>query len=106
MSKYNYIVQCKATTDHKWFNLIEYHGMEFCKGYMFGVRDKGGSPRLDHRLIRSVGGKVDRVIDEITGSEEVSIGMIAGFPTAEQYERAAEKAMKKADDIRRHDKRY
>jgi hypothetical protein len=44
-------------------------------------------------------------MEEIEAREDVSIGQVAGWPTAEQYERAAAKALEKAKVIREHNKR-
>jgi len=50
----------------------------------------------DHtQLVRSDG----KVIDEFEAHEEVHIGMVAGFATAEQLRRAAQKALERADRI-------
>jgi hypothetical protein len=47
-------------------------------------------------MVRSDG----KIVRELTEYEDVGIGMIAGFPTAEQYERAAERALERARKIR------
>jgi hypothetical protein len=39
------------------------------------------------------------VVDEFEAHEEVHIGMVAGFATAEQLRRAAQKALERADRI-------
>ena len=57
---------------------------------------KGEMPRVHLRMVRSDG----KIIREITEHDDVGIGMIAGFPTAEQYERAAERALERAKKIR------
>jgi hypothetical protein len=57
---------------------------------------KGEMPRIHLRMVRSDG----KIIREITEYDDVGIGMITGFPTAEQYERAAERALERARKIR------
>ena len=41
-----------------------------------------------------------RIIEEVAASDDVSIGQIAGWPTAEQYEKAASMALELAKAIR------
>lgn len=67
---------------------------DFCRGYMHAVKDH--SPRIAHRNIRSDG----KVIEYLPESMDCHIGQIAGWPTAEQFERAAAKALDKAKHIR------
>jgi hypothetical protein len=38
-------------------------------------------------------------MDEIKAHDDVNIGQVAGWPTAEQYEQAAEKALERAKKI-------
>ena len=40
-----------------------------------------------------------KIVSEFEANEEVHIGMIAGFATAEQLRRAAQKALERADRI-------
>ena len=61
---------------------------------------RGQAPGLRLRLVRSDG----KIIDEIPANDGVNIGMVAGFPTAGQYERAAEEALKRAAAIREHER--
>lgn len=53
-------------------------------------------PRNAKRMVRSDG----KLMHEIKANDEVSIGMIASYPTPEQYERAANVALAKAARIR------
>jgi hypothetical protein len=58
------------------------------------------SPRCAMRLMRSDG----KIIEELAADEDVGIGMIAGWPTAEQYELAAAKALQRAHIIRENNR--
>lgn len=68
--------------------------LHYCHGYLDAM--EGQSPRNPLRLQRSDG----KVIREVKAKETVNIGMIAGWPPAEQYERAANEALEKAKLIR------
>jgi len=57
---------------------------------------RGQMPRLHLRLVRSDG----KIMDEIEAHDDVGIGQVAGWPTAEQYESAAERALERARKIR------
>lgn len=59
--------------------------MQYCLGFLDARKDY--SPRNAYRITRSDG----KVVSEIKELEDVSIGQVAGWPTAAQYERAAEK---------------
>ena len=65
------------------------------EGYLDHHRDAHG-PRCAMRLVDPAG----RVRDEVKAVDTVSIGMIAGWPTAEQYEAAANVALERARLIR------
>lgn len=67
----------------------------FVLGYLIG-RGDAPPPRLAMRAVRSDG----QVIEERAAETEVSIGQIAGWPTPEQYETAAKRAMATAAQIR------
>jgi hypothetical protein len=54
------------------------------------------SPRLAHRIVKPEG----KVVREIEEGTEVRIGQVAGWPTAEQYEAAAKRALERAEAIR------
>lgn len=47
------------------------------------------------RCMRSDG----RIVDEVGEREDVSIGQVAGFPTADQYRAAAARAIEQAERI-------
>lgn len=68
--------------------------LQYCQGYLDARRDY--APRNTYRLMRSDG----RVMEEIEAYDGVYIGHIAGWPTAEQYERAAAAALARAKVIR------
>jgi len=76
----------------KWTSLFP-GNMQYLQGYLDAK--KGYSPRLAHRIIRSDA----KVVEEFKAKDEVSIGMVAGWPTAEQYRRAAAKAIEHAEYI-------
>lgn len=93
--KHSYKLECEAG---KWYSLFE-GGLQFLQGYLDAKKIM--SPRLAHRIVRSDG----KVIEEVAAREDVSVGMIAGFPTAEQYERAGSKAFDMARAIREQKQR-
>jgi hypothetical protein len=66
----------------------------YCDGYLDAMQ--GQLPRIELRMVRSDG----KVIRTVEAHDDVGVGMIAGWPTAEQYEAAAEKALEKARKIR------
>jgi len=90
--KYTYSIQCPCLND--WNSFIKNEIKSYCDGYMDGR--KHDLPRPHLRMVRSDG----KIVRELTEYEDVGIGMIAGFPTAEQYERAAERALERARKIR------
>ena len=96
--KYSYSIQCPCLND--WNSFIKDEIKSYCDGYMDAM--KGEMPRLHLRMVRSDG----KIIREITEHDDVGIGMIAGFPTAEQYERAAERALERARKIRENQEKY
>lgn len=92
--KYTYSVETFYL--NQWVALIKDEQRGFAHGYFFGRKDTVIGPRLECRFIRSDG----KVIDSYPATNDVSLGMIAGFPSPEQYEQAAEKALKTAKQIR------
>ena len=90
--KYEYYIECFYLD--KWLRFKSGLSLQYAKGYF--DRHKQDSPRFHTRLVRSDG----KIIDEVLERNDVSIGQVAGWPTAEQYEMAAEKALKKAAEIR------
>lgn len=79
----------------KWIHVLT-ENRSFCLGYFQRHREEP-SPKLAMRVIRSDG----RVLEECSESQSVSIGMVAGFPSPEQYEKAASDALDRAKEIRR-----
>lgn len=87
----------------KWVTLFT-ETRDFCLGYL--THAGYSQPRNAMRIVRSDG----KVINEIKLSDEVNIGMIASWPTPEQYESAAKRALEQASIIRarmaREEERY
>lgn len=92
MGKYIYSVESFYL--EKWCRVFKDATREYCEGYLDGYRHE--APRNAMRIVRDDG----KVVREIAANEDVAIGMIAGWPTPEQYERAAAKALEKAARIR------
>jgi hypothetical protein len=82
----------------KWMPLIKGEFLQYCLGWLDRAQDQ--SPRPAYRLVRSDG----RILKLLTEREDISIGQVAGFPTAEQYEAAAQRALEKAAVIRENEK--
>ena len=61
----------------------------YADGYLAARRDEPG-PRLACRLVRETDGKV---VEEIAAAEDVDVGMVAGWPTWQQYAEAAKRAL-------------
>lgn len=78
----------------KWIKFRD-GSLQYCQGFLDARKDY--APRLAYRLIRSDG----KVLEETPARDDVSIGQVAGWPTAEQYESAAAKALDQAKVIRR-----
>lgn len=76
------------------WSTIRQGNLQYLMGYMDAMANQ--SPRLAHRIIS----KNAQVIESIEEKTEVYIGQIAGFPTPEQYEVAAKRALEKAGAIR------
>jgi hypothetical protein len=71
---------------------------DYCLGY-FQAR-LAYSPRLAQRVLHRPNQGPSKVTVESPAVEEVHIGQMAGFPSAEQYEAAAAKALAAAQHIR------
>ena len=95
MSKYTYRVEVHHA-HYGWVKLLEDPSRLCAAGYFMGRTDARMPPSPAMRLIRSDG----KVIDDIPEDAEVSVGMVAGFPTPEQYEAAAERAVATAKRLR------
>ena len=93
--KYTYSIE--GWTGREWFTLGGCRDvpMQWALGFLFGRREVCG-PTLTLRVMRSDGREV--LAEE--GKEDVGIGMVAGWPSPEQYERAAERALAKAKRLR------
>ena len=102
-----YAVQVKR--NDQWV-VVTVGAMGFCQGYFECLR--GETPRSEMRVVKLFEGRawfdgrdieesdIQKVVGHDKGNVDVGIGLIAGWPTAEQYERAAEKALDKAKEIR------
>ena len=77
----------------KWLKILQ-GSLQYCQGFLDARKDY--APRNAYRLMRSDG----RVMEEVPSREDVNIGQIAGWPTAVQYETAANKALERAKAIR------
>jgi hypothetical protein len=95
--KYTYNIQSQCLGN--WHSFIRDEIKSYCDGYMDAMR--GEMPRVYLRMVRSDG----KIIRELPEYEDVGIGQIAGFPTPEQYERAAERALERARKIRERNDR-
>ena len=95
MSKYTYSIR-SYYPEYKdpWMTFKKNLNKQYAEGYFFALRESP-SPRPHTQLVRSDG----KVIDEFEAHEAVHIGMVAGFATAEQLRRAAQKALDRADRI-------
>jgi hypothetical protein len=96
MAKFDYRVEFELDGGH-WNTTIR-DSKDFCLGFLHATRYQ--YPRNAMRVVRSDG----KIIAEVPAYEDVSIGMVAGYPTAEQYERAAGRALEKAEKIRECEK--
>ena len=87
----------ETLVDGEWRALVgSACGREYGLGYVVARREMPG-PRYGVRLVRDDG----KVLDEAPALDEVSIGPVAGWPTAAQYRAAAARALAKADEIDR-----
>lgn len=94
--KYSYAVEVYIFD--KWTALpgVGAAGRGFAEGYYYGRHDADTGPYLAMRVIRSDG----KVIESRPACETVTIGAVAGFPTAEQFEAASVQALSRARQIR------
>ena len=90
--KYTYSVE--SLWRDEWCKIFSYSTRDYCDGYLDATRYE--SPRNAFRVVRSDG----KVVREISPNDEAALGMIAGWPTPEQYERAAAVALERAAKIR------
>ena len=96
-SKYTYAVEVQWLEG--WRPIIDAETRDFCLGYLASHRQHPG-PRVAVRVVRSDG----NVLDTASAEERASLGMVAGFPSAAQYERAAERALASAAVIRERER--
>lgn len=97
MPKYSYRIEYRGwASNPDWKTLPPYRDVPktWAEGWLAHHREAPG-PRLAYRLVRSDG----KVIETIPGREEVSIGMVAGWPSWQQYAHAAAKALQRASQI-------
>lgn len=73
---------------------IKQGAIGYLQGYMDAMANQ--SPRLAHRIVNPEG----KVVREIEEGTEVRIGQVAGWPTPEQYEAAAKRALEKVEAMR------
>lgn len=78
----------------QWLKILEGRSLQYCQGFLDARCDY--APRTAYRLVRSDG----KIMEEVEARDDVVIGQIAGWPTAEQYENAANKALERAKAIR------
>jgi hypothetical protein len=90
--KHTYSVE--ALHCERWGKLFGSETRDFCAGYLSHAQYC--HPRLAHRIVRSDG----KVVHEMKADSEVHIGMVASWPTPEQYEEAAKRALEQAARIR------
>lgn len=71
-------------------------------GYLWGYRDTAAHPRRAARLVRDRDG---RVLEHVPGTTEVSVGVLTGEPSAAELRAAATRALARADDAERRERR-
>lgn len=74
---------------------IKQGNLGYLQGYFDAMANQ--SPRVAHQIVSPKG----KVLDEMPERTEVSIGQVSGWPTAEQYEAAAKRALEKAEALRK-----
>lgn len=93
--KYTYAVESFFLD--RWRRLFD-ETFSYCLGYL--KHASYSAPRNAYRITRSDG----RVMSEVPAATDCEIGQVAGWPTAEQYEAAAQRALAQAARIRREAK--
>lgn len=89
--KYTYHIE--TYHDGKWIKIVE-DSRDFCNGWLHSRI--AHAPRPAYQLVRSDG----KILREHPARYEVNIGQVAGWPTAEQYERAGKDALARAELLR------
>tara|TARA_R110000868_G_scaffold248674_1_gene505227 strand:- start:311 stop:625 length:315 start_codon:yes stop_codon:yes gene_type:complete len=90
--KYDYSIE--SYFNNKWMTILKNCPQQYCFGYVDSYIYY--APRCALRIKRSDG----KIIREIAANDDVNIGQIAGWPTAEQYESAGNRALETAKVIR------
>ena len=90
--KYEYHLESFAID--RWCKILQ-GSLQYCQGFLDARKDY--APHSAYRLMRSDG----RVVEAVAPRVDVCIGQVAGWPTAEQYEYAANKALERAKAIRK-----
>lgn len=89
--KHTYTVQTHYLGS--WIDIVR-DTRDFCLGFLHAKKDY--APRNAYRLMRGDG----KVMHELPAADDVAIGQVAGWPTPEQYEGAAKRALEQAAQIR------
>lgn len=94
--KYSYAIELEDDTG-RWFTLAGLNDvpLQYANGFVDARREAAG-PTRPTRIVRSDG----KIMYSHDGREECSIGLVAGWPSPEQYEAAAARALEKARRIR------
>lgn len=97
MAKYTY--QIESFWNEEWWKVIS-GPKTFLEGYLFAVRDMMKGPRNEYRLLRidKESGEA-KVIEELSAQPEAWLGMVAGWPTPQQYRAAAQRALDSAERV-------
>jgi len=93
MTRNTYSLQCQGR-DGRMIPFMKECSRQFGEGYLRASESQAPRPCL--QLVRSDG----VVVDTLPEALDVFVGQVAGFPTAEQYEAAANRALAKAKAIR------
>jgi hypothetical protein len=93
--RHTYTLQILIPHSGEWFGGAGSEcSREYGMGYLQAHRE-APTPRLGMRLIREDG----KVLDDVKACDEVRIGAVVGFPTWQQYARAAHVALIRAGQI-------
>lgn len=95
MSRPLFTYAVDAKHGDRWVSLVSGSTWDFCTGFYLAKRE-GPPPRLAFRVVRDDG----KVCDESTEDLRAGLGQVAGFPTAEQHEAAAQRALDAAAWVR------
>ena len=81
----------------EWIKIV-WGSTQYCLGFFDARKDV--APRPAMRMVRHRPKKDPLVVDSCPARDDVNIGQVAGFPSPEQYERAANRALEMAQHIR------